>query len=229
MGVAVVLSRWRRRRRTGPRRRPPDNPETIIVTGERVKRSLKDTPSSVAVFDRARYRGGCRPTGSSSCSARAQRPVGTAATGPPSAARTRRRAAGASGVPRRQPAAHDVVVDGRRPTYQRIRVRPRRCGTSTRSRCSGARRRRPRATIRSLARSSSILRPEFRARGAGAADRGQFRHAQYRRWRRPLTDDVAFRIAGDFRYSRRPAGSPTESMARTQTMTCSDWHGRNCW
>jgi outer membrane receptor protein involved in Fe transport len=29
---------------------PPDNPDAIIVTGERVKRSLKDTPSSVAVF-----------------------------------------------------------------------------------------------------------------------------------------------------------------------------------
>lgn len=29
---------------------PPDNLETIIVTGERVNRSLKDTPSSVAVF-----------------------------------------------------------------------------------------------------------------------------------------------------------------------------------
>ncbi len=31
---------------------PPDNPEAIIVTGERVRRSLKDTPSSVAVFGR---------------------------------------------------------------------------------------------------------------------------------------------------------------------------------
>ena len=31
---------------------PPHNPEAIIVTGERVKRSLKDTPSSVAVFSR---------------------------------------------------------------------------------------------------------------------------------------------------------------------------------
>jgi outer membrane receptor protein involved in Fe transport len=29
-----------------------DNPETIIVTGERAKRSLKDTPTSVTVFDR---------------------------------------------------------------------------------------------------------------------------------------------------------------------------------
>ena len=29
----------------------PDNPESIIVTGERVKRSLKDTSSSVKVFD----------------------------------------------------------------------------------------------------------------------------------------------------------------------------------
>src|SRR5690242_2117763 len=29
---------------------PPDNVETIVVTGERAKRSLKDTPSSVAVF-----------------------------------------------------------------------------------------------------------------------------------------------------------------------------------
>lgn len=31
---------------------PPDTPEAIIVTGERVKRSLKETPSSVAVFDK---------------------------------------------------------------------------------------------------------------------------------------------------------------------------------
>jgi outer membrane receptor protein involved in Fe transport len=31
---------------------PPDRRETIVVTGERVKRSLKDTTSSVAVFDR---------------------------------------------------------------------------------------------------------------------------------------------------------------------------------
>ena len=31
---------------------PPDDPETIIVTGERAKRTLKDTPSSVVVFDR---------------------------------------------------------------------------------------------------------------------------------------------------------------------------------
>jgi len=30
----------------------PDGPDTIVVTGERAKRSLKDTPSSVAVFDR---------------------------------------------------------------------------------------------------------------------------------------------------------------------------------
>jgi iron complex outermembrane receptor protein len=30
----------------------PDDPATIIVTGERTKRSLKDTPSSVAVFDK---------------------------------------------------------------------------------------------------------------------------------------------------------------------------------
>jgi outer membrane receptor protein involved in Fe transport len=29
---------------------PPDNPETIVVTGERAKRSLKETPSSVVVF-----------------------------------------------------------------------------------------------------------------------------------------------------------------------------------
>lgn len=29
-----------------------ENSESIIVTGERVKRSLKDTPSSVAVFDK---------------------------------------------------------------------------------------------------------------------------------------------------------------------------------
>src|SRR5690348_3427146 len=29
---------------------PPENLETIVVTGERAKRSLKDTPSSVAVF-----------------------------------------------------------------------------------------------------------------------------------------------------------------------------------
>src|SRR5947208_9035302 len=28
----------------------PENPETIVVTGERVKRSLRDTPSSVVVF-----------------------------------------------------------------------------------------------------------------------------------------------------------------------------------
>ena len=33
----------------------PDNPEAIVVTGERVERSLKDTPSSVAVFDKARF------------------------------------------------------------------------------------------------------------------------------------------------------------------------------
>lgn len=31
---------------------PPDAPETIVVTGERVKRSLKDTPSSVIVFQK---------------------------------------------------------------------------------------------------------------------------------------------------------------------------------
>ena len=31
---------------------PPDNPETIVVTGERVKRSLKETTSSVTVFDK---------------------------------------------------------------------------------------------------------------------------------------------------------------------------------
>jgi len=30
---------------------PPENPETILVTGERAKRSLKETPSSVAVFN----------------------------------------------------------------------------------------------------------------------------------------------------------------------------------
>jgi outer membrane receptor protein involved in Fe transport len=30
----------------------PDNPEAIVVTGERAKRSLKDTPSSVVVFDK---------------------------------------------------------------------------------------------------------------------------------------------------------------------------------
>ena len=31
---------------------PPDNRETIVVTGERVKRSLKETPTSVTVFDK---------------------------------------------------------------------------------------------------------------------------------------------------------------------------------
>src|SRR5690348_8195670 len=31
---------------------PPDNPETIVVTGERTKRSLKDTQSSVTVFSK---------------------------------------------------------------------------------------------------------------------------------------------------------------------------------
>jgi outer membrane receptor protein involved in Fe transport len=30
----------------------PDNPDTIVVTGERVKRSLKETPSSVGIFSR---------------------------------------------------------------------------------------------------------------------------------------------------------------------------------
>src|SRR3982750_2459456 len=35
---------------TPPPPRPAANPETIVVTGERVKRSLKDTPSSVVVF-----------------------------------------------------------------------------------------------------------------------------------------------------------------------------------
>src|SRR5690349_16842826 len=31
---------------------PPDNRETIVVTGERVKRSLKETPTSVTVFSK---------------------------------------------------------------------------------------------------------------------------------------------------------------------------------
>ena len=46
---------------------PPENPETIIVTGERAKRSLKETQSSVTVFDGATWSGWRRQTGSSRC------------------------------------------------------------------------------------------------------------------------------------------------------------------
>jgi iron complex outermembrane receptor protein len=37
---------------TPPAAAAPDDPETIVVTGERANRTLKDTPSSVAVFDK---------------------------------------------------------------------------------------------------------------------------------------------------------------------------------
>jgi iron complex outermembrane recepter protein len=53
MGVALF---WLAASAAGVAQAPasaaPDNPETIIVTGERAKRTLKDTPSSVVVFDK---------------------------------------------------------------------------------------------------------------------------------------------------------------------------------
>ena len=53
MGVAFFwLSAAAAAAASAPPQPAPDNPETIVVTGERAKRSLKDTPSSVAVFDK---------------------------------------------------------------------------------------------------------------------------------------------------------------------------------
>ena len=81
--------------------------ETIVVTGERVKRSLKDTPSSVVVFDK-------RDLGRMAAPDRIQNLLAlcptcwslTAATRRYPRAERRGGAAGASRVPRWREAAH---------------------------------------------------------------------------------------------------------------------------
>jgi iron complex outermembrane receptor protein len=50
IGVAALATAFARLDESPPDPATPDDPDEIVVTGERVKRSLKDTPSSVAVF-----------------------------------------------------------------------------------------------------------------------------------------------------------------------------------
>ena len=185
-----------------------DRPETIVVTGERVKRSLKETSSSVSVFDAARHRGGVGGPGRAHAAAGAERAARQRqrGAGDPRPGH-HRRAAGAARVPRRQPAADDggrrwaadrpinEFVFGTAAAWDLDRIEVFRSPQTT---TQGQ---------NSIAGAIFVYygRPDVRARGPGAADRRQFQTGAAGVGDgvgAGAGDEVAFRVAGDFRYSR---------------------------
>jgi outer membrane receptor protein involved in Fe transport len=190
----------------GPASPPPDNPETIVVTGERVKRTLKDTSSSVMVMTERDIEASGANRVEQILALTPNVQLGNGSQGP--AIRGLDTTGALSALPAflggNRPRT-TVVVDGRPVTYnefvfgtfpvwdvQRIEVfRSPQTTTQGQNSIAGA---------IFVDTSDPHFLPEYRVRAIA----GNFRMRQVSALvSGPIGgDQVAFRIAGDFRYSR---------------------------
>ena len=183
-----------------------DRPETIIVTGERVKRSLRETQSSVSVATQADIEAQPADRVEQVLALVPNVQLGSGSEGPAI------RGLDTTGALQALPAflggnraRTSLIIDGRRQTYhefvfgsapvwdlERIEVfRSPQTTTQGQNSIAGA--------IFAYTRAPSFT-PEYRARLIG----GDFRTRQVSALASgPIAgDEVAFRVAGDFRYSR---------------------------